>query len=76
MEDVSVYPNPASDVLNVDFTAEGSDYTVAIMDLQGRVLATQTGTNVSFQVAEFAAGSYIVTISTDAGVYTENVVIK
>ena len=27
-------------------------------------------------VAEFAAGSYIVTISTDAGVYTENVVIK
>jgi hypothetical protein len=76
LEDVSVYPNPASDVLNVDFTAEGSDYTVAIMDLQGRVLATQTGTNVSFQVAEFAAGSYIVTISTDAGVYTENVVIK
>jgi len=76
LEDVSVYPNPTSDVLNVDFTAEGSDYTVAIMDLQGRVLATQTGTNVSFQVAQFTTGSYIVTISTDAGVYTENVVIK
>jgi len=76
LADVSVYPNPATDVLNVEFTAEGTDYTVAIMDLQGRVLAAQSGTSVSFSVADLAKGSYIVTISTDSGVYTENVVIK
>jgi hypothetical protein len=76
IEELSVYPNPATDVLNVDFTAEGNDFTVSLMDLQGRVLASEFGTNVSFPVAEFAAGSYIVTISSDAGVYTENVVIK
>lgn len=74
--DVSIYPNPANDVLNVAFDTE-EDYTVSILDLAGRVLATQDGSNnVTFSVADFAAGSYIVKISTENGSYTENVVIK
>ena len=77
VENISIFPNPASDVLNVMFNAESLEYTVAILDLQGRVLASESGSqNVTFQVGDFAAGSYLVTITTDLGVHTENVVIK
>ena len=63
---LQLFPNPATDVLNVTFNAEATDYTVSIMDLQGRVLATESGSdNVSFQVGNYAAGSYLVTISTE-----------
>ena len=77
IENVSIFPNPASDVLNISFNAEASTYNVAILDLQGRVLATESGSqNVTFPVGDLSAGSYLVTISTESGVYTENVVIK
>lgn len=81
VEGVSVYPNPANDVINVAFTAVEGSYTVSIMDLSGRVLATQVNdangaTEVKFDVNEFAAGSYIVSIASDRGVTVENVVIK
>jgi hypothetical protein len=77
IENVSIFPNPASDVLNVEFNAEASEYTVAILDLQGRVLASESGSqSVAFPVGDLAAGSYLVTITTELGVHTQNVVIK
>ncbi|MFT6244252.1 MAG: hypothetical protein ACJA0U_002111 [Salibacteraceae bacterium] len=76
-EEVSIFPNPASEVLNVNFSTEATDFVVSILDLQGRVIASQTGSkNVTFPVADLASGSYLVTISTENGVHTENVVIK
>ncbi|HHZ81881.1 MAG TPA: T9SS type A sorting domain-containing protein, partial [Flavobacteriales bacterium] len=77
IEGLSVYPNPATDVLNISFNADTDDYTISLMDLQGRTLISEAGSsNVSFSVADLAKGSYIVTIANEAGVYTENVVIK
>ncbi len=76
-EEVSIFPNPASEVLNVNFSTEANDFVVSILDLQGRVLASQAGSkNVTFPVADLATGSYLVTISTENSVHTENVVIK
>jgi hypothetical protein len=77
----SVFPNPASDVINVSFEANG-DYEIAIYDLQGRVIVSQSlkslsGTqNVEFPVNDLAKGSYIVKISTKGLSQTHNVVIK
>jgi hypothetical protein len=81
VENVNIYPNPVADVLNVAFTANDSEYTVSVMDLQGRVIATQvvggTGTqNVTFSVADVASGSYIVTIASEDESHTDKVVIK
>ncbi len=75
ISDVSIYPNPANEVLNVVFNAEGNA-NVTISDLQGRVVASQAGNNVTFSVADMAAGSYIVTITSEGSVHAENVVIK
>lgn len=75
-ESLSIYPNPASEVLNVEFNTESEEVSVSILDLSGRVIATENGsTSVSFQVGELASGSYLVRISTEAGSFTQNVVI-
>lgn len=77
LSDVSIYPNPASDMLNVEFSTNDSNYSVAIMDITGRVIDSVSGSsNVTFPVSNLASGSYMITITTDSGVYTENVVIQ
>lgn len=82
IEGFNVYPNPASGVVNVDFNATGGDYTVAIIDVTGRELATQTLTaakgtqTVILPVDQLAAGNYIISVRTEGGVTTSHVVVK
>lgn len=79
---INVFPNPASDVVNVTFDADNADYTIAIVDLQGRVMSSQELTSlngaqsIAFPVSNLAKGSYIVTISTNGVTTSKNVVIK
>lgn len=82
IKEFNVFPNPASDVVNVTFEAENADYEVSIIDLQGREVAAQNFSNLSgsqtvtFPVAELAKGSYLVRISANGVSQTRNVVIK
>ncbi len=82
LADFMVYPNPATDKLNVNFTAENTDYTVAITDVAGRVLTSNTYSNISgsqnieVSLAGITAGNYIVTVSCENGAYNKKVVIK
>lgn len=79
---MEIYPNPASDVVNVKFDAKGGNYNVAITDLAGRTVATQSVENaegaqtVAVPVSGLAGGNYIVTIKTEGAVSTQKVVIK
>jgi hypothetical protein len=79
---MNVYPNPASSEVNVSFEATNNDYAVALMDLQGRVIATKNLTNlngtqvVSFSTENVAKGSYIVSVTVEGLTTTKNVVIK
>lgn len=74
-----VYPNPADDLLNVNFTSEKSEVvTIEILDLQGRVLlsqqstASQNGTNqVALSTTGLAQGAYLCRIT--SSVATENI---
>lgn len=80
-EGLNVYPNPASDLVNVVFETAGGDYSIVLADITGRVVASESGNangnvQVAFPVANLAKGSYLVTISTAAGSQTENVVVK
>lgn len=82
VEGLNIYPNPASDVLNVSFEAVNGDYVISMLDLQGRVVASQNHTSlngtqvISIPVNEFAKGSYIVSISTNGVSTSQNVIIK
>ena len=79
---LNVYPNPASDVLNVTFEANNADFVITLTDLQGRVISSKEMTNlngtqlVSFATANVAGGSYIVTVASNGTKTTKNVVIK
>jgi hypothetical protein len=78
----NVYPNPATDLVNISFEGQNTDYSISLMDIQGRVISSREMANVSgeqvvsFSTENVAKGSYIVTVSTNGATTTKNVVIK
>jgi hypothetical protein len=76
---LNVYPNPATDVLNVVFDATSAS-SVHLTDLTGKVVSVQTakvGANtISFDVANVNAGVYFVNINNAAGNAAQKVIIK
>lgn len=67
---VSVYPNPATDVITVDAkNITSGDVKVEVTDLRGKIIAVQTATannniaNTSIDCSKWAAGMYYVIIS-------------
>lgn len=82
IQNVAIYPNPATDVLNVSFDANNTDYTISLTDLSGRTMATNTFASLSgtqslaLPLIDLASGNYILTISSEEGTYTQKVAIK
>ena len=80
--DVNVYPNPASEVVNVAFEAENTSYSLSITDVQGRVLHTQEYNNLSggqvltVPVADFTAGNYFINLSKQGETFTRMFIVK
>jgi len=75
----NVYPNPATDALNVKFDANAVT-TVELTDLTGKVVETQTAqagaSTVNFATANVNAGVYFVNVKNVNGSTTQKVVIK
>ena len=80
--ELNVYPNPATNKVNVSFTAQSSDYTVQVADITGRILKTSKYDNLNgFQdleidLKEINSGNYIVTIITNNGSFNRNIIIE
>lgn len=57
--EVNMYPNPATDVLNVQFA--GDMAAIAVMSLDGKVIINENanGTSKAINVAELPAGTYL-----------------
>ena len=79
---LNVYPNPAEDILNVSFDATDVDFSVVVMDFQGRVISPEFKNDakgmqtISIPVADLASGSYLVSISSATSNTTKKVTIK
>lgn len=78
---MEVFPNPATDVVNVKFDGQGGEYTVSIIDLAGRTVASKvvTGsgaTAVEVPVAGLVAGNYLIAIANETGSYTQKLMVK
>jgi hypothetical protein len=84
VEGLQVYPNPASDLVNVVFKAtdNNEDYVVTVTDVQGRVLITKNLSSVSgtqkieMSVADLAEGNYIVKIKSDSSSSVRSIMVK
>lgn len=72
LEGVSLYPNPAIDVLNVN-APEGS--AVEVYNSLGAVVKSAKGTN-SFSVSDLASGFYLVKVSNNGKIYQHKIVKK
>ena len=75
VEEVKIYPNPASGLLNID--TEGLK-EVEMYSVKGqKVFATQcSGNHVAINTEGMAAGMYYLRISTTNGIVTQTVVVK
>lgn len=74
----SVYPVPATDVLNIQLPSSVEKANVTISDAQGRqVYSTALNASVkSIDVSNMKKGMYILNISSEATSVTKNIVIK
>jgi hypothetical protein len=70
---MDLYPNPASDLLNVhvESVRPYSRYTLSVLDMQGRLLHAMTGSFPSstyqIDVRDLAAGTYILSLENESG---------
>lgn len=72
---VNIFPNPASDVVNISCPTHITD--VSVTDIAGRVVYAQTGNNSSTAIntATFTSGIYVFRIVTGESVIIRKVVI-
>lgn len=80
---IKMYPNPASESVNLTFSAEIAEKgVVSVMNLMGQTMYTQNveiteGYNmVTIPVKQFNAGVYMVTMRTNTGISTQKLIVK
>jgi hypothetical protein len=73
---LSVYPNPASSVINISSTINATINTVEMTDLNGRVVLSKSvnANNGQIAIGDLAAGVYMMKIATDQGTAIKKVV--
>ncbi|OIQ21062.1 MAG: hypothetical protein BM557_04715 [Flavobacterium sp. MedPE-SWcel] len=77
---LGVYPNPATDVVNITLDAglDASSSTVTLYDLQGRQVKNFGSFTGSVDVSDISSGMYVLMVDVNNGAYTESkkIVIK
>lgn len=72
---VSVYPNPTSDVLNVDTPSNVDVNSVALYDLLGKKVNANFN-NGTINMSALSEGVYLLEVKTSAGTLTQKIVKK
>lgn len=76
-QQVLLYPNPAAEMIAVTFFANGENATVKITDAAGRTVrelkvnTTRGGNTLQIDVADLAAGTYLLGIQTPGAKYNQ-----
>ncbi|MFT6283244.1 MAG: hypothetical protein ACJA0U_003386, partial [Salibacteraceae bacterium] len=65
-DEISIFPNPAADVLNVVVDAQVSNVT--IYNIAGNVVLNEVNPSTEINIADLSSGAYIVEVSTINGV--------
>jgi hypothetical protein len=73
----NVYPNPASDLINISIS-ESKNASISIIDVTGKVVKVSSinGLTTSINTSELSGGVYYVKMTDGTSVYTKKVVIK
>ena len=79
---VRIYPNPATDYLNVNMTAEAQQVNVTVVDMSGKVLYTDVfnhggGTQIyKVPVSELSSGIYFMNLMTPTGKTVQKFIVR
>jgi hypothetical protein len=71
---ISIYPNPATDVLNLKVAGSETITAIQVVDLNGRQMISKTFNNVSdaqIDVYDLTAGMYLINITSDNATITK-----
>lgn len=73
---IVISPNPATSVVNV--TAKSEIQSIAMYDVNGRLVqsVSQNGASASINVSNMNHGLYLVSVTTNKGVYTQRVIVE
>ena len=82
LNQLSVFPNPSSDAVNVNFTVDGTEnIQISLLDVLGKTVYSTPQTEIMGQYSEkidisnFAKGIYLLKINTTKGSITKKVVV-
>ncbi len=82
-EQVNIYPNPASEMVSIDFESkEGSQVSIILFDINGKIISTSeyqsvSGSNkVQLNVSNQATGIYFIQLKTSEGSVFKKITIK
>ncbi|HEX7413254.1 MAG TPA: T9SS type A sorting domain-containing protein [Bacteroidia bacterium] len=75
--EVTVYPNPASTIMNVELRMQNEKHTLVITDMLGNAIyhSTLNTQHNTINVADLAEGVYTISITTNQGVVNKRLVI-
>lgn len=82
LNELNVYPNPATDKVNVTFEANGGNYSIEITDLAGRVVLTESFTNltgsqtIELNTSNLKVGNYLINVAKEGASFTKMISIK
>jgi hypothetical protein len=73
---LSVYPNPTADVINISNSLNAVVNSIEIADINGRVVKTQkiNATDAQILINDLSAGVYLLKVATDQGTATKKIV--
>ncbi|RYJ42129.1 S8 family serine peptidase [Flavobacterium beibuense] len=77
-DNVSVYPNPATDVINIQLGSgvQGTEGSVVMYDLQGRIVRQFNSLVDKVDVSSLNSGMYILNIEYDGYIESKKVMVK
>jgi hypothetical protein len=70
------WPNPAKDILHLEFSPDVTPTKVELHDLQGRLVRRQTTTLESINMEGLSAGTYTLRITLEGGKTFSDMVVK
>jgi hypothetical protein len=75
--EISMYPNPAADMVNISLNGDNSNATVSFYDTEGRMVINQVfNGQAEVNVSSLEAGIYFVKINTESNIEIKKLVIK
>jgi hypothetical protein len=80
INEISIYPNPATEYVNIDLTNFSDELTnISMVDLNGRIVykkAVSQVTNLSIATDNFEQGIYLITVSNGTKCINKKIVIQ